>query len=156
MKLWNLSSFEDVAPTVLSFVDKDSGAEVQALRKRSPKTMKTVSMGLVSTVALVAMSLTSLEMRVSGSDSELRISQIASLSNIQDERPPLALLFGVSHHLKWSAAKEKEMLARAAAAVSSSDSSQNAANLIHAVLRENLPRDQKDADELASIGIRLG
>lgn len=156
MKLWNLSSFEEVVPTVLSSVDKDSSTEVRILRKRSPKIMKTVSMGLVSTVSLVAISLTSLQMHVSGSDSELRISSVASFSNIREEGPPLALLFGASHDLKWDTAKEEHMLTRAAAAVSSSDGSQNAANLIHSVLREALPRDRKDTKELAALGIKLG
>lgn len=156
MKLWNLLSFEEVVPTVLSSVDKESCAEVSVARGRSPKVMKTISMGLACTAALVAISLTSLQMRVSGSDSELRISSVASFSNIRNERPPLALLFGVSHHLKWDATKEAEMLAQAAAKVSGSDGSQNAANFIHSVLREDLPRDRRDADELASLGIKLG
>jgi hypothetical protein len=95
-------------------------------------------------------------MCVSGSDSELRISSVASVSNIKNVRPPLALLFDVSHHLKWNAAKEEEMLNRAAAALSASDGSENAANLIHSVLRESLPRDRRDLDSLASLGIKLG
>ena len=156
MKLWNLSSFEEVVPTVLLSVDKDSSASVHVARKRSPKAKKTVSMGLVSTVALVAISITSLQMRVSGSDRKLHISSVASSSNIRDVRPPLALLFGVSHDLKWDNAKEEAMLTKAAAAVSASDVRQNTANLIHSVLREDLPSDRKGADELVSLGIKLG
>lgn len=156
MKLWNLSSFEEVVPSVLSSVEKDSITKVNVARKRSPTAMKTVSMGLVSTVAVVAISLTTVQMRVSGSDSELRISSVASVSNIRGERPPLALLFDAGHKLKWDAAKEEEMLAKATTAIAAADGSRNAANLIHSVLREDLPRDQKDADDLASLGIKLG
>ena len=156
MKLWNLSSFEEVFPTVLSSVEKDSSTEVRATLKRPFKTIKTVSLGLVGTVVLSAISVTSLQMRVSGSDSELRISSVPSVSNIKFERPPLALLFDAKHPLKWDVAKEEEMLAKAATAVSSSDGSQNAANLVHSLLREDLPRDRRDADELAVLGIKLG
>jgi hypothetical protein len=113
-------------------------------------------MGLVSTVALVAISFTTVQMRISGSDNELRISSVTSSTNIRSERPPLALLFGINHPLKWDAAKEEEMLTKAAAAVAASDGSRNAANLIHSVLREDLPRDRKGADDLGSLGIKLG
>jgi hypothetical protein len=156
MKLWNLSSFEEVVPTVLCPVDKDSSTEVGSLRNRTPRTMKTASMGLVSTVFLVAISLTSVQLNVSGSDNELRISSVASTSNVRSERPPLALLFSASHHLKWEAAKEEEMLTKAAATISASDANRNAANLIHSVLREDLPRERVDADDLEPMGIRLG
>ncbi|HVN93269.1 MAG TPA: hypothetical protein VMT38_06220 [Terracidiphilus sp.] len=157
MKIWNLSSFEEVVPNVLSSVDKDSSAEVHTSQKRPLNTTKRFSMGLVGTVILVAsISVASVQMRVSGNDSKLRISTIPSITNVQNDRPPLALLFDARHDLKWDATKEQEMLERAAAAVAITDRSQNAANVIHSALREGLPRDRKDADDLAKLGIKLG
>jgi hypothetical protein len=95
-------------------------------------------------------------MRVSGSDSELRIFSVASITNVQNDRPPLALLFDARYDLKWDPSKEEEMLEKAAASVSAADRSQNAANFIHSVLREGLPGDRKDADDLKKLGIKLG
>src|ERR1017187_5850224 len=149
MKSWNLSNFDQVMPNVLTEVDKEASAEVAPIRRRRkfipPAPM--VSVGMVVLVASI--SLTSIQMNVSGSDNELRISSSASFSNVSNDRPPLALLFGgTCGDLKWSATHEQEMLERAAASVAASTDANNRPNMIHSVLREKLPKDRKSADEL--------
>jgi hypothetical protein len=113
--------------------------------------------GVVGTAVLVAaISLTTLQVNVRGSDAVLRISSLATVTNIHGDRPPLTLIFSASHPLKWDTAKQDEMLARAATAVAASNPGNNQANLIHAVLREDLPKSREDAIDLAALGIKLG
>jgi hypothetical protein len=157
MKSWNLLHFDEVVRPVLSPIDKDATAVIPSMRRKNRPLSATTLVGTVSAVVLVTtMSFTPVRVNVSGSDDALRISSYTSTSNFQNDQPPLALLFGGNHTLKWDAAKEQEMLARAAAAVACSSDRNNEANLIHSVLRENLPRDRDEADDLASMGIKLG
>ncbi len=158
MKSWNLLSFDEVMPNVLSFVDKEATVSLPCLRKRKRAAPQSTSLvtGVGTAVLVAAITLTNLQVNVFGSDHELRLTSAVSISNIQDDPPPLKLLFGGSHEFKWDAKKEQEMLERAAAAVSASTDANNRVNLIHAVLRENLPKDREDADDLASLGIKLG
>jgi hypothetical protein len=53
----------------------------------------------------------------------------------------------VKRYTEWDAAKESEMLDLAAAALSKSNEADNEANLIHAVLREDLPSSREEAIE---------
>jgi hypothetical protein len=111
----------------------------------------------MATVAIVAaIGFTSLRVDVCGSDDELRLSSAASISNVHEDRLPLTLLFGAKHELKWDAAKEREMLTKAADALAVSTGKDNEANMIHAVLREKLPSNREETLDLASLGIELG
>jgi hypothetical protein len=80
----------------------------------------------------------------------------ASTSNIQPERPPLGLLFGGQDSSKWTSAHESEMLKKAAAAVAASSGQENEFNMIHSVLRESLPRNRKEAEDLDALQKKLG
>jgi hypothetical protein len=155
--LWNLSHFEDLTPNVLSSVDKDASVEVRSARRRriTAPTTSTVASVVGSAVLVAAISLTTVQVNVCGSDEALRMSSIATVSNIRIDRPPLSLIFSASHSLKWDAAKEEEMLSRAAAAVDASNPADNQANLIHSVLREELPKSREDVIDLAALGIKL-
>jgi hypothetical protein len=157
MRSWNLLYFDDVVPNVLSSVDKEASVVVPSMRRQRKPFSSTTIVGAVGSVVLVAaISLTSLQVNVCGSDDTLRLSSVVSISNIQNDRPPLALLFSASHPLKWDAAKQNEMLARAATAVAAANPGDNQANLIHAVLREDLPKSREDAIDLTALGIKLG
>jgi hypothetical protein len=157
MKLWNLSHLDDLTPNVLASVDKDATVEVLSPRRRRIIAPTTTLSGVVGTAVLVAaISLTTLQVNVCGSDEALRMSSVATVSNAHSDRPPLTLIFGAAHPLKWDAAKEAEMLARAAASLAKSKESDNEVNLIHAVLKEDLPSSREEATNLASLGIKLG
>ncbi len=158
MKSWNLSNFEDLSPVVLSSVNKNSSLQLPRKYKRrhgSIPTASTVS-AVGAAVLVAAIALTSLQVQVCGSDSELKLHTTTSISNISTNRPPLTLIFGAKPHpLKWDIAKETAMLERAARAITVSSNRENAANVVHAALREELPSDQKDAVDLALLGIKL-
>jgi hypothetical protein len=158
MKSWNLSTFEDLSPTVLSSVDKDATVRLSGMRRRPTGVSVTRRVSVASAAFFVAaISLASpLQVVVCGSDNALRLTSTESISNIQSDRPPLGLLFGAKHALKWDAAKEAEMLAKAAASIAASTDKNNEANFIHAVLSEELPSDRENAVDLASLGIKLG
>jgi hypothetical protein len=160
MKSWNLlDSFEQFTPNVLSSVGKDASAEVpSSMKRRAPRQMRSTAIGVaVGAVVLVAViGVKPTQVTVSGSGDTLHITATASTSNAEVDRPPLSLLFGGRHPLKWTPDREKEMLAKAASALMASDGRDNEANMIHAVLREGLPRNRKEADDLDSLGIRLG
>lgn len=157
MKSWNLSHFNDLTPNVLSSVDKNASVAVSSMpRRRTTAPITTIAEAVVGTVVFVAaISLTSLQVNVCAAMTRYVCLPLATISNIHNDRPPLMLIFGANHALKWDAAKEEEMLTRAAASVAKSNDSDNEANLIHAVLRENLPSDRKEAVDLASLGIKL-
>jgi hypothetical protein len=149
MKSWNLSNFEDIAPNVLSFVNKDATVEMPSPRRRRHPVRTTAAVGLASTAVLIAaITLVSVQVHVSGSDDVLRLSSAVAISNVQTDRPPLTLLFGAKHSLKWDSGKEKDMLQRAALALLSQPSKQNEHNLIQSVLREDLPSDRSEAKEI--------
>jgi hypothetical protein len=157
MKLWNLSRFDDLTSNVLASVNKDATVEVLSSRRRRIIAPKTTLSGVVGTAVLVAaVSFTMLQVNVCGSDEQLRMSSVATVSNAHSDRPPLTLIFSASHPLKWDAGKEAEMLAKAAASLVKSKESDNEANMIHAVLKEDLPSSREEAIDLASLGIKLG
>jgi hypothetical protein len=157
MKLWNLSHFDDVVPNVLTSVDKQASVEVPSLRRRRRPLSTAPVVGTVGTIVFVAaMSLTSLQFNVCGSDHRLRLTSIVSTSNMQVDRPPLAILFAADHPLKWDAEKEQEMLAKAEASIAASSAGMNESNVIHAVLREQLPKSREEALDLSVLGIKLG
>jgi hypothetical protein len=81
---------------------------------------------------------------------------VTTVSSAHADRPPLTLIFSAAHPLKWDAAKEAEMLARGVAAIAKAKESDIEANMIHAVLTEELPSSREDAVDLASLGIKLG
>jgi len=157
MKSWNLLLFDEVVPNVLSSVGKESSVSAQcAPRRRKLRRSGVIAEAAGTIVFVAAMTLTSLQVQVSGSDDALRLSSVVSTSNIHIDRPPLALFFGAAHPLKWDAAKEDEMLSKAAAAVAAAGGTKNRENVIHAVLREGLPSDREEAADLSKLGMKLG
>ena len=159
MKLWNLSHFDDLTPNVLASVDKDATVEVLSSRRRRivvPKTTATLASVVGTVVVVAAVSFTTLQVNVCGSDELLRMSSVATVSNAHSDKPPLALIFGAGYPLKWDSAKEEEMLAKAAASLAKSKERDNEANMIHAVLKEDLPSSREEAADLASLRIKLG
>ena len=157
MKTWNLSSFEEVVPTVVTDVDRGASVEIRAARKRRLRVAtQALSVAVAGTVVLAAVSMAVVRMPVWGNDSELRVYSTASVSNTATERPPLGLLFAVDHPLKWDIASESEMLERAASSLSAHNRNTNAINLVNSVLREGLPGDADEAEDLAHLGIKLG
>lgn len=155
MRMWNLSSFEDVAPPVLATIERESTVRVAAIRRRGRMRPVTLA-GLGTMIIFAAMSAAPIRMTVCGSDTDLRVASADGMTNATVDRPPLELLFGARHPLKWDSAKEQSMLSKAATALSGGSDGQNEVNLIHAVLREQLPDDRRHADDLDSLGIKLG
>jgi hypothetical protein len=105
---------------------------------------------------VAAISMTSLQSYVSGSDHMLRIRVDAGISNAADARPPLHLLFGGKHPLKWDAAKEREMLELAVAAIETTSEGDNRANAIYSALWEDPPAGRENLIELRSLGVKQG
>ena len=157
MRFWNLVAFDELSPEVLESVGKAASIALAMPRRRRTPVRTTTNLGLMATAAFVAaISVTSLRLDVYGSDDALRLSSAVSISNVREDRPPLTLLFGAKHALKWDAATEQEMLTKAANALAGSTDKNNEANMIHAVLREKLPSNREEALDLASLGIKLG
>jgi hypothetical protein len=156
MKLWNLSSFEDLNATVVSTTDEESKAAIELPRRFRKKTAVTMTgtLGAVMLVAAIATT-TVTHVNVSGSDPQLRVTASEAASNVVTDRPPLQLLFGGRHRLKWDKAQEKRMLEKAVAALESGGSDDNRMNLIAAVVTEDLPADREHALDLGALGIKL-
>lgn len=156
MKLWNLSSFEDLSATVVSTTDEEAKAAIELPRRLRRKTAisATSTLGAVMIVAAIAMT-TVTHVNVSGSDSQLRIVASEAVSNVATDRPPLHLLFGGRHPLKWDKTKEKAMLEKAVAALQSGGSDDNRMNLVAAVVSEDLPVDREHAIDLGALNIKL-
>lgn len=158
MKTWNLSNFDEFTPKVWAPKDPSVTAVPQRTRRRPLDRSRSTVVGaaIASVVIVAAMAVATVRVDVSGSDDTLRLSAAPTSTNVQEDRPPLALLFGGKFANKWDAVKESEMLARAAAAVAASSDHQNEANLIHSVLREKLPAQRSEADDLASLRAKHG
>lgn len=153
---WNLSSFDEIYPDVLTSVSKESILELPGKRKSRRNVRSTTVAGVASVAILVAAAgLVSQRIDVYGTDDALRLPSLSSISNVKTDRPPLTLLFGGRHSVKWDRERETTMLERAAAAMANSDPKANEANLVHSLLREELPADREHADDLSSLGIRL-
>jgi hypothetical protein len=156
MKTWNLSSFDDLNAPVITSTDKTSHAQVPG-PKRVKNVVRTATVGSLGAAMLVAaVAVTSQYVSIRGSDEFLRFRTSAVASNIFGERPPLQILFGGKHALKWDATTEVEMLERALAAIDSSTNRNNRANAIHAALHEALPAEIKDSADLLDMGLKLG
>lgn len=159
MKSWNLSSFDTFTPDVLSSVDKDASVAVPSPRRRrrqgQPKSTGAFA-AIGATVLIAAIGITPVRVNVCGTDDVLHITAAASMSNIQSNRPPLGLLFGGQDSLKWTSAQERAMLTKAAAVLAASSGEENEFNMIHSVLREGLPHNRGEADDLNSLRKKLG
>jgi hypothetical protein len=156
MKTWNLSSFEDLSARVLSSVDKNSSTGIQ-LPKRvrgTARTARSASMGAATLLAAIAVS--SLHLSVSGSDLSLRLKVEPGIWSVAVDRPPLRLLFGGKHPLKWDAETERQMLERALAATGPASESESRMNAIYSVLEEDPPADREALPDLSSLGVKLG
>ncbi len=154
MKLWNLSSFGDLEPQVWSRSEaKESSTGDSRRFVRRARQQALSSFG--ASVLLLALSNTLVHMNVSVSDHSLRLVTDRVTSNVVEDRPPLHLLFGGRHPLKWDAAHEAAMLERAVAALASANDN-NRFNVVNAALTEALPSAREDAFELSSLGVKKG
>ena|ERR1035438_6727870 len=156
MKTWNLSIFEDLSARVLSSVDRNSSSGIQ-LPKRvrgTTRTARIASMGAATLLAAIAVS--SQHLYVSGSDLSLRLKAEPGICNVVIERPPLRLLFGGKHPLKWDAETEREMLERALAATGPASELESRMNAIYSVLQEDPPADREALPDLSSLGVKIG
>jgi hypothetical protein len=159
MKTWNLLSFDELSPQVLSSVDETSTASIPLRKKlrRAAKTAKMASLSSLGAAVLVsAIAVMPIRVQVTGSDESLRLTVNSGIWNVGEERPPLHLLFGDSHRTKWSDAEERDMLERALAATKTASAEDNRLNVINSALTEELPADRKDAVDLRALGIKRG
>lgn len=156
MKTWNLSSFDELCAPVLSSVDERSSTGIPS-RKRARGRANAKRVAFMGAAVLVAaISVSSLQVYVSGSDDSLRFRVDPVIWRVADERPPLHLLFGGKSPLKWDSAKEGEMLELALAAVQSTDDRASRANAIYSSLWESLPEGREGLPALSDLGVKLG
>jgi hypothetical protein len=154
MRIWNLSSFEDVAPTVMASPDSETSATFRGVRSRA--TARKVSLSALSTMVVVAaISVSPMQVNVVGNDTKLHVEAIASMANFETDRPPLEVLFGADHPLKWDKAKEQAMLEKAAGNLTGERADRTAENIVQSLLREKLPADRDHSADLAGLGIKL-
>ena len=156
MRLWNLSSFEEIAPSVITHVESTTG-EHKTSHKRTQRRIAAPLFTAVGTAVVVAaMNIAPVKMMVMANDVQSSASSCASESNIVRERPPLEVVFSADHSLKWNSATEDTMLEKAATALSGWDRSKNTSNFVQSGLREQIATDENDAIDLDALGIRLG
>jgi hypothetical protein len=106
-------------------------------------------------VVVAAMSVSPMQVSVLGSAAKLHIEAVASITNVETDRPPLELLYGAAHPLKWDKAKEQEMLEKAAGNLASERGDRTAENIVQSLLHEKLPADRDYSTDLATLGIKL-
>ena len=151
MRLWNLSSFEILETPVMTAQPASLSLE---RRPGSPRFSRTSSVGVVIRVAaLTALSYT---VAVAGSASVLTIrqSEVQTVSNIDEHRPPLDVLFGNRFDNAWTRGREDELL-NEAAKKSSGARDRDFLNLVHSIQQESLSEDvPRLADEEISKLIR--
>jgi hypothetical protein len=160
MRTWNMFSFDELNPRVLTSVDKSSSASIP-IRDRGRHRERTKSVRIASIgAALLVMGITAspLQVCVSGSDNALRIRVNHGISNSETERLPLYLLFGGKHSVKWDAQTEDEMLERALAATQSLPQSEdmNRVYAVNSALHEGLPPGREGLIDLTSLGVKRG
>lgn len=158
MKIWNLSSFDDLSDQVLSSVDQSSTTGIQRKKSQRPnvKARKVAATSLGAAFLVCAIAVTPVVVQVSGTAHSTTIKVEKGIWNAAEGQPPLRLLYGAKHPLKWDASKEREMLERALVAIDSISTADNRARLIHAALTEELPADVDSAPDLTTLGIKLG
>ena len=159
MKTWNLSSFDELSPQVLSSVDETSTTSIPIRKKlrQAARAAKMASLSSLGAAVLVsAIAVIPVRVAVTGSDESLRITVNRGIWNVADERPPLHLLFRGSRHVRWHEAEEGDLLERALAATQAADAEDSRSNVIHSAITEELPTNRKDAVDLRTLGIKRG
>ena len=156
MKTWNLSTFDELSTQVVTseMPAKNSRPPNKSFRgANAPRTARVSFLGAAILVA--AITSTSQKVVVFGSGGSFQLTVHSGTWNLADERPPLHLLFGGRHVLKWDAQREQEMLEKALAA-SEPSPVDDRRNAIQAALFEDLPSSHENTRDLGSLGVRLG
>ncbi len=137
MRSWNLSSLEDLEPSVLTAQPASTSVRGRAAR---PVLRRSSSVRVVMSVAALAAISYSVAVTGTSTTISIRQSDVQLLSNVDADRPPLDVIFGGRFTSDWTRTREDELLNEAVRR-SAGPRDQDLLNLIHATQQESLSDD---------------